>query len=179
MERIVILGSSGAGKSTFAKELGNILELEVFHLDRFFWSNERPEKTGGIEKLRDVTQRSRWLIDGNYFSLCELHLKEADTIVFLDISPWLCFWGVLQRYYKYYKRSPGDIPEGYTNKLILLRLFKILTFPLHGRRRIKRKLREYNSKQIVWLRSRKEVKAFLARFRGSIGHTASFSEAVP
>src|SRR5579884_2458157 len=121
MERIVILGSSGAGKSTFAKKLSAILELEVFHLDRFFWSDERLEKTRGVEKLREVTQKSRWLIDGNYFSFCELHLKAADAIIFLDMPPWLCFWGALRRYCRYYKISPDDITEGYTNKLILLR----------------------------------------------------------
>ena len=162
MERIVILGSSGAGKSTFAKKLSAVLDLEVFHLDRFFWSDERMEKISGMEKLRNVTQKSRWLIDGNYFSFCELHLKAADTIIFLDMPPWLCFWGALQRYCRYYKRSPAGISEGYTNKLILLRLLKILTFRFHGRRRIERKLREYSSKQIIRLHSRREVKAFLA-----------------
>lgn len=164
MERIVILGSSGAGKSTLAKELSDVLEFEVFHLDRFFWSGERLEKTSGIGKLRDIVQKSHWIIDGNYLRLSEeLHLDKADTIIFLDMPPWLCFWSVLQRHRKHYKNSPDDIPKGYASKLSLLRLLKILTFPLHGRRKIKQKLWEHNSKQIVWLRSRKEVKAFLAR----------------
>jgi adenylate kinase family enzyme len=33
MKKILIIGSGGAGKSTLARELGNILGLEVIHLD--------------------------------------------------------------------------------------------------------------------------------------------------
>ena len=38
MKRILVIGSGGAGKSTFAKRLGEILELDVIHLDSLFWS---------------------------------------------------------------------------------------------------------------------------------------------
>lgn len=37
MKRISIIGSSGAGKSTFARRLGEITGLEVIHLDKIYW----------------------------------------------------------------------------------------------------------------------------------------------
>ena len=37
MERVVILGCCGAGKSTLARQLGIKLELPVIHLDTYFW----------------------------------------------------------------------------------------------------------------------------------------------
>ena len=37
MNKIVIIGSPGAGKSTFAHELGAILNIDVIYLDRHFW----------------------------------------------------------------------------------------------------------------------------------------------
>jgi len=37
LRRVVILGCSGAGKSTFARALGAKLEAPVTHLDALFW----------------------------------------------------------------------------------------------------------------------------------------------
>jgi adenylate kinase family enzyme len=37
MERILVLRSSGSGKSTFSKELGKKFEIEVIHLDSHYW----------------------------------------------------------------------------------------------------------------------------------------------
>jgi adenylate kinase family enzyme len=39
MKRILVIGSSGSGKSTFARRLGELLSLEVIHLDRLFRSS--------------------------------------------------------------------------------------------------------------------------------------------
>ena len=52
MKRILVIGSGGAGKSTFAKRLGEILELKVIHLDSLFWSGmgrdaQRPVASSG------------------------------------------------------------------------------------------------------------------------------------
>jgi adenylate kinase family enzyme len=38
MKRIMIIGiSPGVGKSTFARRLGELLQVEVYHLDAYFW----------------------------------------------------------------------------------------------------------------------------------------------
>lgn len=37
MKRIIVIGSGGAGKSTFSKRLGRALNIEVIHLDAHFW----------------------------------------------------------------------------------------------------------------------------------------------
>lgn len=37
MKRIMVIGCSGSGKSTFALELGRITGIEVTHLDRLNW----------------------------------------------------------------------------------------------------------------------------------------------
>jgi adenylate kinase family enzyme len=166
MEKIVILGSSGAGKTTLARELGPILKIKkVIHLDRLYWQRGWKGKTrdARIDILQSLVREKQWIIDGNYLSASELHLEAADIIIFLDIPPLVCLQRILKRHHKYYGRSRRDIPEGCIVNLTRFHMLKVLAFPLLGRRMIEEKLRNYNSKQIVRLRSGKEVKDFLAQ----------------
>ena len=165
MEKIVIMGSSGAGKTTLARELGPILKIKkVYHLDRLFWQRHWKGKSGDtrIDILQGLVGEKQWIIDGNYFSVSKLHLNAADTIIFLDTSPLCCLWRLIKRHREYRRRSRRDIPEGCTDKLNLYRVWKVLTFPLQGRK-LKQKLRSYKFKRIIWLRSIEEVEDFLAQ----------------
>ena len=165
MERIVIIGSSGAGKSTLARKLSPMLKIKVFHMDRFFWQRrwKRETRDTRIDILQGLVREKRWIIEGSYLSSSEPRLEAADTIIFLDIPALMCLLRVMKRYLAYRRRPRRDIPEGCTDKLTLLHILKVLTFPLYGRRTIKQMLRNYNSKRIIRLRSRKEVKDFLAQ----------------
>ena len=55
MKRVVVIGSGGAGKSTFSRKLGEATGLEVIHLDGIYW---RPnwEKTPKDEWERTVRE---------------------------------------------------------------------------------------------------------------------------
>jgi adenylate kinase family enzyme len=53
VRRVAVVGSSGAGKSTFARDLGARTGLPVVHLDRPFW---RP---GWVETPREEWRRVR------------------------------------------------------------------------------------------------------------------------
>jgi len=165
MKKIVIIGSSGAGKSTLARELGSIFKIKVFHLDRLFWQRGWKGKTRDtrIDILQGLVREEQWIIEGTYLSSSELHLNAADIIIFLDIPPLLCLWRLTKRHREYYGRSRRDIPMACTGKLMLLLILRVLTFPLHDRRTLKQKLRDYKSKQIIWLHSGEEVENFLAQ----------------
>jgi adenylate kinase family enzyme len=165
MNKIAIVGSPGAGKSTLAQQLGKSLNLEIIHLDRLFWQRgwERKDKDTRIDILQGLVREKQWIIEGTYLSSSELHLNAADIIIFLDIPPFVCLWRLVKRHFKYHRCSRRDIPMGCTDKLTLLHMLKVMTFPLHDGRRLKQKLRSYKSKRIIWLRSRKEVEDFLAQ----------------
>jgi adenylate kinase family enzyme len=51
MNKILVIGCCGAGKSTFSKKLLAILNVELIHLDQYYhkpnW--EEPEKKSGRE----------------------------------------------------------------------------------------------------------------------------------
>lgn len=181
MKKIVIIGSPGAGKTTLAKELGLVLKIKVIHLDRLFWwrSWRRKNRDERIDILQNIVREKQWIIEGTYISSSEPRLSEADTVIFLDMPPLLCLWRVIKRHRKYHGQFRRDIPEGCTDKLSLLRMMKILVFPVGGRRTIEQLLRNYNTKQILRLHSVKEVNAFLAQQKQDVSAKRTSSSTVP
>src|SRR5436305_13716253 len=103
MEKIVIMGSSGAGKTTLARKLGPMLKINVIHLDRLFWECGWKAKTREtrIDILQKRIMEKQWIIEGTYLHISELHLKAADTIIFLDIPPLSCLCRLIKRHLEY------------------------------------------------------------------------------
>jgi adenylate kinase family enzyme len=68
VKRILVLGFSGAGRSTVARELGNRLGIETMHLDSHYWQpnwiSTPPEAWD--EKLKTLLERESWAMDVNY-----------------------------------------------------------------------------------------------------------------
>jgi adenylate kinase family enzyme len=165
MDKIAIIGSPGSGKSTLAQQLGESLNIEIIHLDRYFWQSnwrEKPRDTR-IEILNELVRKERWIIEGTYLGSSEPRLNAADTIIFLDIPPLVCLWRLTKRHLQSRGQPRPDLPDGCSDNLTLICVLKALNFPIRGRRTIKQKLRSYKSKQIIQLRSRKKVEAFLAQ----------------
>ena len=68
MEKIIVVGCGGAGKSTFSRELSNKLDIPVYHLDKLFWNEgwiETP-KAEFNKKIEKVINKDKWIIDGKY-----------------------------------------------------------------------------------------------------------------
>lgn len=131
MKKILIIGSGGAGKSVFARQLGAILNIPVFHLDAYFWKphwNPTPREEW-IEILVDLMQKDQWILDGNYQSTLEMRFQKADTIFFLDFSRFFCLWRVLKRHVLYRNQSRPDMGEGCPEKIDSEFLRWIWNFP--------------------------------------------------
>lgn len=70
---------------------------------------------------------------------------------------WLCLWQVLNRRIEYRNKQRPDLPEGCQEKLNLRYIFKVLIFPLRGRRLYFKKKKEIEISQ----RCQKEKTNFL------------------
>jgi hypothetical protein len=164
MDKIAIIGPSGAGKSTLAQKLGPRLRLKVYHLDRFFWQPtwRKESRETRIAVLESFIQKNHWIIEGTYLNSSELHLQEADTIIFLDIPPFVCLWRRIKRHHEYKGCPRRDIPKGSSDKLTLPGILKILFFPLGAKRKLEDKLRNFPEKAIR-LHSTEEVERFLSQ----------------
>lgn len=101
MKRVLIIGPGASGKSTLARQLGEITGLRVIELDKVFW---RP---GLVETPRDqwvafqqrLVSESGWIMDGDLgpYDAIEVRLRAADTIIFLDFSLIQCAWRAARR----------------------------------------------------------------------------------
>ena len=166
MRRVLVIGSGGSGKSTVAAQLGELLELEVNHLDKFYWRPGwvKPEPDEWIRQVTELIDRDSWIIDGNYSGTLELRLRRCDTIVFLDLPRVLCLWRIVKRFFRYRNGNRPDISEGCPEKLDFEFVSWVLNYHRRSRPKVIKLLQEHaGEKQIFWLRSRDEVKKFLSQ----------------
>jgi len=169
MKRVIIIGSSGAGKSTLARMLGRQLQLPVIHLDRYYW---RPGWVGmpfaeWESVMTRFAQKARWIIDGNYRATLDVRLHYADTVLFLDLPPWLCAWRLIKRRVQYRNQTRPDIAEGCHEPLFSRQLFqaiyRVLEYPNRARRDVLRRLDALPpDKRVFRLRTPEEVRQFVA-----------------
>lgn len=175
MKKAVVIGSPGAGKSTFARRLGEITGIGVFHLDRLFWKpgwveTPRPE---WIELQRRIVENESWIIDGNYGATMEIRLQAADTVVWLDPPRRVCLWRAVKRAARYYGRTRPDMGEGCREKLDLEFLLYIWKFKKSGRGEILARLEEAREagKRVVRLTTDSQAKNFLDSLDGFCNNT--------
>jgi adenylate kinase family enzyme len=165
MRKILVIGPGGAGKSTLANQLGKLLNIEVLHLDKFYWHsgwNEMP-KSMWLETVEELLRCDAWIMDGNYSGTLDIRFQACDTVIFLDMSRALCLWRVLKRAIMYRNKSRPDMAEGCPERLTLEFILWIWNYSNRTRPKIVRML-ESNAKEkrIVWLRSKSDVERFLA-----------------
>lgn len=101
MKRIMVIGvSPGVGKSTFAKQLDNKLDLPVYHLDTYYWQPGwvETDKETFADAQHKIVQGDEWIIDGNYSATVAIRGKKADTIIYLERPLYVCLYRVLKRW---------------------------------------------------------------------------------
>ncbi len=114
MERIIIIGCGGSGKSMLAGWLGEKLNLPVIHLDQLFWRPgwvKAPHEEW-ISLHESAVSQQRWIIDGNFASTLGSRLAACDTVIFMDFSRWRCLYNIVKRLVKYMGRTRPDLCEG-------------------------------------------------------------------
>lgn len=165
MRRILVIGPGGAGKSTLARQLAELLNIEVFHLDKFYWQAgwvETP-KAEWLKTVEELLSHDAWVMDGNYSGTLDVRFKACDTVIFLDMARTLCIWRVLKRAIVYRNRSRPDMAEGCHERLTLEFILWIWNYPSRTRPKIISMLESHaGGKKIIWLRSQKDVQRFLA-----------------
>jgi adenylate kinase family enzyme len=167
MNRVVVVGSGGSGKSTFTRELGEITGLPVIHLDTLFWKPNwtSTPKDEWVEVVRRELKRDEWIMDGNFGSTREMRMQAADTIIVLDLSRCLCMYRILKRMVKYRNRKRPDMAEGCFERFDWEFIMWVWNYRKTSRVRLLRELESQTKKDVIILKSRREVAEFLGEIR--------------
>jgi adenylate kinase family enzyme len=171
MERILVLGSSGSGKSTVTRRLGDLLGLEVIHLDSYYWQPDwvatPPDEWDHV--LKGLLQRERWVMDGNYPQSLERRLDCADTVVFIDLNRLICLGRCLGRFARHRRQNRPELAPGCYEKMDWDFLQWIWRYPLDVKPRILEALqRRAGTAKVYRLKSAREVESFLDLMGGAI-----------
>ncbi|MCA6101619.1 DNA topology modulation protein [Bradyrhizobium australafricanum] len=143
MQRVLVMGSSGSGKSTFARRLSAMTGIPAVSIDALFW------KPGWVESGRDEFARRmteaapepRWIMDGNYMrhGAGQLRRELSDTIIWFDLPRSTCMLGIFRRIAGSYGEVRPEMAEGCPEKIDLEFFRYVWTY----RRQQRPKLIEY------------------------------------
>lgn len=159
MNKIIIIGCPGSGKSTFARKLRDKTDIPLYYLD-MIWHKQDGTNVSREEfdaRLNDIIKTEKWIIDGNYQRTIEMRLKKCDTVFLLDFPLEVCLSGAMSRIRK--KRE--DLPWIENEFDEEFKQF-IFDFPKEELPKIYKLLEQYREeKDIIIFKSRKETDDFL------------------
>ena len=158
MQRIIVIGCPGSGKSRLSRALHNKTGIPLYHLDMMYWNADKTtvEKSAFLERLSAVLEKDRWIIDGNYGSTMELRMAACDTVIFLDYPREVCLDGIKERRGKLRSDMPWIETEEDAEFIEFIKNYNEQQKP-----KVLELLEKYSDKNIVIFKSREEANAFL------------------
>jgi len=168
MNRILVIGCPGSGKSVLSYKVASVTGLPLIHLDSLYhddrWPDDAKLKTEQWKMLvQSLVEGKQWIIDGNYKGTYDLRMRAADTIIFLDYPRWLTLHRMLKRRIEYHKKQRPDMPATWREKISWDFLLFIWSYRSRERPRVLSLLTQYSSgRTIVIARSPLEVERWLS-----------------
>jgi adenylate kinase family enzyme len=177
MRRIVVLGTSGSGKSTFAQQVAQRLSLRYVELDALHWEPNWNQAPLAVfrERISAAINGDDWIVDGNYSKVRDAIWPTADTFIWLDYSMTIVFTRVVRRTFRRWWKSEqlwsGNREELWWHFFTQNSLFLwvVQTWRIH-RRDYPKMLQEQSQagKRIVRLRHPDEAERWIANLKYSI-----------
>ena len=159
MQKAIVIGCPGSGKTTFAEKLRDRTGLPLYYLDAIWHKPDRTHisREEYDDRLAQILSESRWIIDGNFSRTLEHRMRHCDTIFFYDLPTEVCLQGATDRLGK----ERYDMPWIDTELDPRLKE-EIENFPLHNRPKIYELLSRYEKgRNIIIFHSRDQANAWL------------------
>lgn len=166
VDRILVMGCSGGGKSTLSQKIAGLFGLAYISIDRdVLWLPGWAERDKVAQRaiITDKVGADRWVMDGTNPSSFDIRLPRTDMVIWVRMSRWLCIWGVVTRWMKWVGRTRPEMAPGCPEKVDWQFLKFIWTFEEKFTPRIIRGLAEHGpAVPILQLSSRQQMNALLA-----------------
>jgi hypothetical protein len=98
-QRVLVLGRTGSGKTTLARELASGLDVRHIELDALYFGPgfETAPLPVLRERTREAVAGDRWVTDGNKSAVRDIVWPRADTVVWLDYPLAVSLWRLGRR----------------------------------------------------------------------------------
>ena len=99
MKRVLVIGTTGSGKTTMARKVAEIIDGTALDIDDFLWQPgwvQRP-KEEMLAMLVEPLSQERWTLSGNNRKNRDFYWSRADTVIWLNYSFWVVFSRLLMR----------------------------------------------------------------------------------
>ena len=100
--RVVVTGTSGAGKTTLARKIAAALAIPHIELDAINWqpgwrdlTRHDPEEF--VRRVNAAIAAEAWVVDGNYGPVRDIVWERATHLVWLDYERWVIMVRVIRR----------------------------------------------------------------------------------
>ena len=161
MQKVIVIGCPGSGKTTFAEKLQKKLDLPLYHLDAIW---HKPDKTHIPReefdaRMAEILATDAWIIDGNYSRTLECRIAACDTVFLFDLPMEVCLEGVISRIGKKRNEMPWIETELDAEFKAQIEAFPQKELPLTYALLEKYK----NDKTVLIFQSRAQADAFLTK----------------
>lgn len=156
MQRIIIMGCPGSGKTYVAQKLGERLDISVIYLDKLWRGKEGSHisKEEFDTRMEKALALDSWIMDGDFSRTMEMRLKKCDTIVYLNLPRRICLRNLFRRAWAARKDPNGE-------KLTKEKVQYVWNYRKQNRIRNDIWIAKTKHAQVVTLRSNRQVRAFL------------------
>ena len=157
MDKILIIGDAGRGKTTFAKKLSKKLKIKYYSTDNYFWekkfSKKRDREQSSFLLKKTLKNKNRWILEGTTTRLITPQMNNADTII------WLKHKFLTSQIIIILKRH--KVRGGETKKELFKFMLYLIKIRFHKRNKKIRGLIENNKDKVIILNSFKKIDEFV------------------
>jgi len=165
MQRVLVVGANGAGKTWLAQRLSETLNLPCVNNDALALGHDWSYRAKDVvrQAQASVVAKDGWVFEGGPSLVRPDVLARTQAVIWLDLPAGLRLWRILRRSVQYTGRTRPELPEGnveWPGRRQFRFGFKAWANDAHVRARIEDGLAAFNG-PVVRLKTRAAVRQFI------------------